>query len=234
MSAAFDGFTQSYLLTLKRQCSYTVEVGKDPAGNIQRVQNALNGIERQLNESRQKLENLQGQLAAAKEEVRKPFAREAELQEKSARLASLNAMLNMDEHSPTETLGVDEETDQSLRESSTKSGKDTADIVADMLPGAASFAERAVKTAPGLNGEGRSSLPEGNRQKASVIGRLQEKKAEMYYTISAHSPSCSPQGKGGTCPGRVLRLCGKKPRHVRLQRKALFLRMRVMRWISKK
>ena len=186
MSAAFDGFTQSYLLTLKRQCSYTVEVGKDPAGNIQRVQNALTGIERQLNESRQKLENLQGQLAAAKEEVNKPFTHEAELQEKSARLASLNAMLNMDEHSPTETLGVDEETDQSLREGSTKSGRDTADIVADRLPGAASFAERAVKTAPGLNGEGRSSLPEGNRQKASVIGRLQEKKAEIATAFTAH------------------------------------------------
>ena len=99
MSASFDGFTQSYQLTLKRQCSYTLEVGKDPAGNITRIQNALAGISRQLTESEQKLGNLQDQLAAAKEEVQKPFAHEAELAEKSSRLAELNAMLNMDERS---------------------------------------------------------------------------------------------------------------------------------------
>ena len=193
MSAAFDGFTQSYLLTLKRQCSYTVEVGKDPAGNIQRVQNALTGIERQLNESRQKLENLQGQLAAAKEEVRKPFVHEAEFQEKSARLAVLNSLLNMDEHSPADTLGVDEETDQSLRESSGKSGREAADIVADRLPGATSFAEKAAKTPQCSNGEGRSSLPEGIRQKASVIGRLQEKKAEIAAALTV--PSVPPRAR---------------------------------------
>ena len=99
MSASFDGFTQSYQLTLKRQCSYTLEVGKDPAGNITRIQNALAGISRQLTESEQKLGNLQDQLTAAKEEVQKPFAHEAELAEKSSRLAELNAMLNMDERS---------------------------------------------------------------------------------------------------------------------------------------
>ena len=111
LTASFDSFHQTYQLTIKRQCSYTVEVGKDALGNIQRITNALSGIEKRLTESEQKLENLQKQLATAQEEVKKPFAQEAELAEKSARLAELNSMLNMDERDSSDTLGVDEVTD---------------------------------------------------------------------------------------------------------------------------
>ena len=50
-----------------------------------RITNALSGIEKKLTESEQKLENLQKQLATAQEEVKKPFAQEAELVEKTAR-----------------------------------------------------------------------------------------------------------------------------------------------------
>ena len=177
MSAAFDGFTQSYILTLKRQCSYTIEVGMDPVGNVHRIQNALNGIERQLTESQQKLGNLQAQLAAAKEEVKKPFAREAELAEKSARLTKLNAMLNMDEHAPSDVLGVDEETDQSISSASSRENRDGH--VADCLPGASTFAERAgdlhASQAKGENPDKK----ENSREKPSLLGRLQEKKAEI-------------------------------------------------------
>ena len=143
MRASFDGLRQRYVLTLKRQCSYTVEVGKDPAGNITRIQNALFGVERQLTESRQKLENLQGQLAAAREEVQKPFAHEAELATKSVRLAELNAMLNMDERSPVETLGVDEETDQAIHESREEAACTVADRSADHIA-SLSYADKAA------------------------------------------------------------------------------------------
>ena len=88
MSASFDSFHQVYQLTLQRQCSYTIEISKDALGNIQRINNALAGIEKKATEAEQKLENLQKQLATAQEEVKKPFAQEAELAEKSARLAS--------------------------------------------------------------------------------------------------------------------------------------------------
>ena len=184
MSASFDGFRQSYMLTLKRQCSYTLEIGKDPSGNITRIQNTLASVERQLAESQQKLENLQGQLAAAKEEVQKPFAHEAELAEKSARLAELNAMLNMDEHSPGETLGVDEETDQSVRENAAKSHTQAlAGRSAELLSGGQTFADLASdisdsKAAKAVDISGKSK-GESQQGKDSLLDRLQAKKAEL-------------------------------------------------------
>ena len=65
---------------------------------------------------------------------------EAELAEKSSRLAVLNAMLNMDERSPVETLGVDEETDQSINGGKTER---VAARSADSLPVGKTFAEWA-------------------------------------------------------------------------------------------
>lgn len=111
MSAEFDSFNQKYMLTLKRQCSYKIEVGKDTLGNLQRISNALSGIERKVAETQQKLETLQQQLETAKEEVAKPFEKEQELAEKSERLAELNALLNMDEKGPAEALGAEEMTE---------------------------------------------------------------------------------------------------------------------------
>lgn len=81
MSAEFDSFNQKYMVTLKRQCSYKVEIGKDALGNLQRISNALSGIEKKAAETQQKLETLQQQLETAKEEVAKPFERERELAE---------------------------------------------------------------------------------------------------------------------------------------------------------
>lgn len=66
-------------------------------GNIQRIHNALSSIDKKLAESEQKLETVQQQLATAQEEVKKPFPKETELNEKMERLSELNALLNMDE-----------------------------------------------------------------------------------------------------------------------------------------
>ena len=89
--------------------NYSVEVGKDPLGNILRVTNALTGIERSLPQVERRLETLEQQLTQAKEEAKRPFAQEAELTEKSARLAELNSLLNMDEKGSEDALGVDED-----------------------------------------------------------------------------------------------------------------------------
>lgn len=97
ISSRFDAFAQTFKLTIKRQSSYTIELGSDPAGNIQRILNALASIEKTLPQVERRLETLQQQLAEAKEEVQRPFPQEAELNEKSARLAELNALLDMDE-----------------------------------------------------------------------------------------------------------------------------------------
>ena len=77
--------------------------------NILRVTNALAGIERALPQVERRLETLEQQLAQAREEAKRPFAQEAELAEKSARLAELNSLLNMDEKGSEDALGVDED-----------------------------------------------------------------------------------------------------------------------------
>ena len=95
--AKFDAFNQRYIMTIKRKCSYLIEMGKDILGNLQRISNALGGIEKKMEETEQKLETLQKQLETAQEEAVKPFPKEKELQEKMERLAELNSLLNMDE-----------------------------------------------------------------------------------------------------------------------------------------
>ena len=109
LNASYDSFYQTYKLTIKRQCSYQIEIGKDVLGNLQRISNALTGIEKRLTEAEQKMENLLSQLATAQEGVEKPFPKEAELTEKMERLAELNSLLNMDEKGTSEALGMGED-----------------------------------------------------------------------------------------------------------------------------
>ena len=101
-------FSNTFELTVKGKCSYKLEIGKDPVGNMQRIHNTLSSIDRKLTESEQKLETVQQQLATAQEEVKKPFPKEAELNEKMERLSELNALLNMDEKG-NETIMADED-----------------------------------------------------------------------------------------------------------------------------
>ena len=111
LMASYDTFNQKFMLTVKRQCSYTIEVGKDPLGNIQRINNALASIEKKLPEAESKLATLQTQLETAREEVKKPFPQTTELEEKSARLAELNSLLNMDERGGSEAVVLDDSSD---------------------------------------------------------------------------------------------------------------------------
>ena len=108
LSASYNMFSNAFELTIKGKCSYKLEIGKDPIGNIQRIHNTLSSIDRKLTESEQKLETVQQQLATAQEEVKKPFPKEAELNEKIERLSELNALLNMDEKG-NETIMADED-----------------------------------------------------------------------------------------------------------------------------
>ena len=108
LSASYNMFSNTFELTVKGKCSYKLEIGKDPVGNMQRIHNTLSSIDRKLTESEQKLETVQQQLATAQEEVKKPFPKEAELNEKMERLSELNALLNMDEKG-NETIMADED-----------------------------------------------------------------------------------------------------------------------------
>ena len=108
LSASYNMFSNAFELTIKGKCSYKLEIGKDPVGNMQRIHNTLSSIDRKLTESEQKLETVQQQLATAQEEVKKPFPKEEELNEKMERLSELNALLNMDEKG-NETIMADED-----------------------------------------------------------------------------------------------------------------------------
>ena len=108
LAASYNMFSNAFELTIKGKCSYKLEIGKDPVGNMQRIHNTLSSIDRKLTESEQKLETVQQQLATAQEEVKKPFPKETELNEKIERLSELNALLNMDEKG-NETIMADED-----------------------------------------------------------------------------------------------------------------------------
>ena len=96
MSIMYNPMSQMYQLTLKGAMSHQVELGSDPRGNITRIDNALAGIPRRMQNVENKLNDLNQQMATAKAELGKPFPQEEELKTKSARLAELDAKLNLD------------------------------------------------------------------------------------------------------------------------------------------
>lgn len=93
LSVKFSGFTHK--LTLKGAVSYQVEPGADARGNLTRIDNAPDKMPESLETYKIKLSNLLQQQEAAKAEIGKPFPQEEELQRKSARLAELDAELNI-------------------------------------------------------------------------------------------------------------------------------------------
>ena len=102
LSLRFDTFRSEYQALLKGQRKYTVPLGTDPLGNIIRLDNSLNSFPERITAAENELATLHQQQAAAQIEVEKPFPQEEELAEKSARLAELNAQLDVDEknHEP--------------------------------------------------------------------------------------------------------------------------------------
>ena len=96
MVLCFDPVSREYKVTLSHKMSYSVSLGGDLHGNITRMDNALAGIETQRAASVELLANAKAQLAAAQEQVSRPFPQEEELRTKSARLDELNIALNLD------------------------------------------------------------------------------------------------------------------------------------------
>ena len=96
MSVEFSAWKQEYTLLLKGQMTHRATLGTDPRGNLTRIDNALSQMPQRLEAVKNQLDNLYQQQAAAKAEVGKPFPQEQELRDKSARLAELDVLLNMD------------------------------------------------------------------------------------------------------------------------------------------
>ena len=104
MSLTLEDFGKDYVLTLKGQMTHRVTLGKDARGNLTRIDNVLNAMPDRLQNVRNTLDATTAQMEAAKAELGKPFPQEEELRVKSARLAELNAELNIDERTPMEQL----------------------------------------------------------------------------------------------------------------------------------
>ena len=111
LSLRFDTFRSEYQAILKDQRRYPVPLGTDPLGNIIRLDNSLNNFPERINSAENELATLHQQQAAAQIEVEKPFPQEEELAKKSARLAELNAQLDVDEknHEPEQEEEPDED-----------------------------------------------------------------------------------------------------------------------------
>ncbi len=99
MQVAFTMF--EYELTLKGQMTYKIDLGSDPRGNIQRIENELARIPTRLQGVENQLSNLYAQVEAAKAEVGKPFPHEEALREKTARLTELNTELDLESQGHT-------------------------------------------------------------------------------------------------------------------------------------
>ena len=115
LELSFDTFAREYRLTMIGQLRHTVTLGTDVFGNLQRMDNALEGLPIKEQTCREQLSNLQTQLETAKAEVQKPFPREAELMTKTARLEELNSLLNLD-HKEPEIVDAEPDEDQRLPE----------------------------------------------------------------------------------------------------------------------
>ena len=117
LSLRFDTFRTEYQALLKGQRKYTVPLGTDPLGNIIRLDNSLNNFPERITAAENELDTLHQQQAAAQIEVEKPFPQEEELAEKSARLAELNAQLDVDEKSHEPEQDEEEQEDEPRRPS---------------------------------------------------------------------------------------------------------------------
>ena len=111
LELAFDTFAREYCLTMIGQLRHTVTLGTDVFGNLQRMDNALEGLPIKEQTCREQLSDLQTQLETAKAEVQKPFPRETELNTKTARLEELNTLLNLD-HKEPEIVDAEPDEDQ--------------------------------------------------------------------------------------------------------------------------
>ena len=96
LNIRFDSFKNEHQAVLRAELSYPVSLGDDARGNITRLDNAIDNFADRIADAENALQNLEQQKQAAEVEVAKPFAQEEELTEKSARLAELNALLNID------------------------------------------------------------------------------------------------------------------------------------------
>lgn len=115
MLLGIDGMKKSFILHLQGKETYTLDLGDDARGNITRIENAIDGIVKELDSAKEKLQETERQFNNAKEEVKAPFNKEEELKELTKELDEINASLNLDEKDK-EVLDDEEQEEQEEQE----------------------------------------------------------------------------------------------------------------------
>lgn len=170
-------------------------VGKDSLGNLQRITNALAGIEKRLPEAESKLATLKEQLAAAQEEVKKPFPQAEELETKSARLAELNSLLNMDERGNDGMVALDD----------TFEGETVDSVASDRPRMAPSYADRVMEAAVDKQEQSADGMKAASVKspQTSVRTETPEKSAAKLEKAEASDKSAAKPEKGGSVLARL-------------------------------
>ena len=114
---SFDSFSRGFIVDLKSNLSHPTLLGESNSGNIIRIENLLSNLETKLEGKKTELENVKIQYENAKNEIKRPFPREEELQEKTKRLNELNVLLNLNEK--TNEI-IDDEKEEDRYSSKTK------------------------------------------------------------------------------------------------------------------
>lgn len=92
----FNSLSQYYIMSLKKELYYPVELGNDVYGNLTRIDNAIENIPKSLKVERELLQNTLQQLHNAELEVEKPFEKEDELNNALKKLSKINKELDLD------------------------------------------------------------------------------------------------------------------------------------------
>ena len=97
MEIYYDTVNTHYCMNLCGKAKHKVDLGADALGNLTRIENELSKLPARLEAAKTKKAETIAQLETAKEEIKKPFAFEDELKEKTERLNALNIELNLNE-----------------------------------------------------------------------------------------------------------------------------------------
>lgn len=114
---SFDSFNREFIVDLKSNLEHPTLLGESNSGNVIRIENLLSNLETKLEGKKTELENVKIQYENAKNEIKRPFPREEELQEKTKRLNELNVLLNLNEK--TNEI-IDDEKEEDRYSSKTK------------------------------------------------------------------------------------------------------------------
>ena len=126
ITVSFNTLNKTFQCDLKGAMTHSVELSNDSFGSITRINNSLEKIPDRLRASEVQLETTLSQMESAKNELGKPFALEAEFNEKTARLVELDALLSMDAN--PETDGKEQGTEGQEHNNDKQEGQEAADV----------------------------------------------------------------------------------------------------------